>query len=117
MYDEIHIEQLKVDAVIGVYESEKVNAQPLWVDVVLFTDIVKPAKSDHLEDALDYAEIAKQIQRFAAQNTCQLLEGFIERLAAMLLKMTQCAELRVSVSKPQAIENARNTKLVIHRKQ
>lgn len=116
MYDEIHIEQLQVEALIGVYEEEKLAPQHLWVDVVLFTDITKPAKSDALEDALDYASIAEQIQVFARNNRCELLEGFIEGLAKMLLVITSCVAVRVSVSKPQAIENAKNTKLVVFRK-
>lgn len=55
MTDSVLIEGLAVEAVIGVYDWEREVCQRLLVDLEMAWDNRKPAGSDDVADALDYA--------------------------------------------------------------
>ena len=60
--DKVLISDLYVEAVIGFYHWEHEEPQPLVIDLELGTDFSDAFVSDDLGDALNYAEIRKQIK-------------------------------------------------------
>src|SRR5690554_7539259 len=92
--DNVFIEGLEVDTVIGVYDWEREIRQCLRLDLVCAWDNRRPAEGDDLAQALDYAALAERIQAFAAQTRFQLVETFAERLAALLkIGRASCREV------------------------
>ncbi len=60
--DNVFIEGLEVDTVIGVYDWEREIRQCLRLDLVCAWDNRRPAAGDDLNLALDYAALAERIQ-------------------------------------------------------
>lgn len=106
MRDSIYITGLKVSARIGVYDWEKKVEQLLYVDLDLLVDLKPPGLSDNLEDTLNYADIAEQVQTHALAKHYQLLEHFAETFSAELLKDKRIQQVRIRVNKPAAIPHA-----------
>ena len=113
--DIIYIEQLKVDAIIGVYDAERIKKQPLIIDIEMQYDSSKAAISDKLTYALDYHQISKDIHAFVGESSFQLIESLAHAIAERLLQNKLIENLTLSVSKPEALDLARNVGIRISR--
>lgn len=104
--DRVLIEQLEVDAIIGVYDWERLATQPLSIDLWLETDFTAAFASDALTDALNYAEIAETVTRYCADSRFQLLEALAGGILALLLDNYPTDRVGVRIRKPKAIAPA-----------
>lgn len=98
--DTVFIEGLEVETLIGAYDWERQVHQCLQLDLTLGWDVAAAASQDRLEDALDYAEVAKVVQAFADGARVQLVETFAEQLAGTLMSHFGIPWLRLRVVKP-----------------
>jgi FolB domain-containing protein len=101
--DQIHIRNLKLSAVIGVYSRERKVPQAVIVDLVLHTDLQKAGRSDRLTDTIDYAALVKRVRKAAAKSRFRLLEALAEHLADVCLCERRIAAVDVTLSKPGAL--------------
>ncbi|NLG59968.1 MAG: dihydroneopterin aldolase [Gammaproteobacteria bacterium] len=101
--DTIHIEGLRVDALVGVHPHERDGRQPLLFDLALAFDNTVAAATDDVADALDYAAVCEAVRDFVAGRGDQLLETLLEGLAeALMAQFTHARQLRLRVHKPEA---------------
>lgn len=113
--DQVLIEALEVDTIIGVYDWERNISQRLSLDLCLATDIRGAALHDDLSLSLDYDAISQRITRFAREHDVALVETFAERLAATLREEFAISWLRLTIRKPGAVANARAVGVMIER--
>ena len=113
--DNVFIEGLEVDTVIGVYDWEREIRQCLRLDLTMRWDIRPAAAQDDLAHTLDYAAVAQRVQAFAAESRFQLVETFAERLAQLLRDEFAISWLRLRVTKPGAVPAARGVGVEIER--
>ncbi len=113
--DRIFLEDLRVEAVIGIFEWERRVTQTVSLGLELATDVRRAAASDSIDDALDYKGIAKRLQKIVGESEFQLVETLAETLARTVITEFDVAWLRLSVAKPGAIEGSRNVGVVIER--
>ncbi len=113
--DTVFIEGLEVDTVIGAYDWERGIRQCLQLDLTLGWDVRPAAEHDELDKALDYAQVAATIDRFAAEARFELVETFAERLAQKLMSEFGIVWLRLRVTKPGVNARARALGVEIER--
>ena len=113
--DSIFLRELRVDTIVGVWEWERKIRQTVSIDLEMGTDIRQAAKSDDLEDTLNYKKVAKRVQAFVRDSEFKLVETMAERIAEVVLAEFELPWLRVRVSKPGAIRNARDVGVMIYR--
>ena len=113
--DRIFLEDLRVEAVIGIWEWERRVRQTVKLDIEMATDCKRSAASDSIEDALDYKGIAKRLVRVVEDSEFQLVETLAESLARVVVTEFGVPWVKVSVSKPGAIEGSRNVGVIIER--
>jgi len=113
--DIIFIRDLRIDAVIGIYDWERSIRQTLSLDLELATDIRKAAASDAIEDTLDYKAVAKRIIAFVQESRFELVETLAERVAALILEEFPVPWLRLTLNKGGALRGARGVGVVIER--
>ncbi|PIE83741.1 MAG: dihydroneopterin aldolase [Candidatus Contendobacter odensis] len=114
--DIIFIRELRVETIIGVHCWERQIRQPLLLDLEMGTSILPAATSDKLDDTLDYQAVVQQVNEFAEKKRFQLIETFAEQLARLLLQEFALPWLRLTLSKPGAIRDARTVGIIIERK-
>lgn len=85
MPDRIEIRGLEVECIIGAYPSERECPQPLRVDLELSVDTQRAARTDLLEDTLDYEFIAVQVVFLLQSCRFRLLETAAQTLIRYLL--------------------------------
>ena len=115
--DIIYLSDLRVDAVIGVYEWEQRIKQTISIDLELAIDIHKAAQTDAVEDTLDYKAVAKRIISFVEESRCQLIETLIEQIAEIVLTEFDTPWVRVALSKPGAVRGSSDVGISIERGQ
>ncbi len=113
--DIIYVKDLRVAAVIGIYDWEKRIRQTISIDLEMGTDIRSAAASDSIEDTLNYKAVSKGIIAFVEGNQFQLIETLAEKTAALLLKDFQLPWLKLTVSKPGAVSSAGDVGVIIER--
>lgn len=113
--DIIFIHELPVETIIGVYPWERDSPQTLLLDLELGADIQPAARSDQLDDTLDYQVVARRINEFAAASTFQLVETLAERIAELLQQEFAVPWLRLTLRKVAAIPAAREVGIIIER--
>jgi dihydroneopterin aldolase len=113
--DTVYIEGLRAEAVIGVYDWERAVRQTLLLDLELAGDNRRAAVSDRVEDALDYAAVARRVLAFVEVSDFNLIETLAERVADLVLREFGVPWLRLRVSKPGAVMQARTVGVAIER--
>ncbi|OEY66507.1 dihydroneopterin aldolase [Marinobacter sp. X15-166B] len=106
MSDLVLIEGLAVEAVIGVYEWEREVTQRLLIDLEMAWDNTRPAASDDVALALDYATVSARVRDYLQSASPELLETAAEGLAACLRAEFGMPWLRLTLRKPGAVPEA-----------
>jgi len=115
--DIVFIHGLQCECIIGVWDWEKKITQTLVLDIDLATDITKAAASDDLKDALDYKKISVRIMEFAKDNSFELIESLIERLAEIILSEFEVSWVRIKLDKGGVVKKVNHVGIVIERGQ
>jgi dihydroneopterin aldolase len=113
--DRIFLNELKVDAIIGIWEWERRIRQTVVIDLEMSADIARAAATDDVADTLNYKSVAKRIQDFVAASDFQLVETLAERIAAIIRDEFAVAWVKVKVNKPGAIRGSRDVGVQIER--
>ena len=115
MTDTVFRKGLKAASVIGCYDWERDIRQTLVIDLELKADFTRAARSDALEDALDYAAISQRVCAVCEESRFQLLEALAEHLAAIVLAEFSVERLQMTITKPGAVSEADGVGVVIDR--
>lgn len=115
--DIVFIEELSVITTIGVYDWEQTIQQKLVFDIEMGWDNRKAAASDDVNDCLSYADISDAVIEHVETQRFALVERVAEEIADLLLQRFNSPWVRIKVSKPGAVAQARNVGVVIERGQ
>jgi dihydroneopterin aldolase len=106
--DKIYIEGLQVYSLIGVYDWEREAKQRLLVDMQLFIDLSRAAKSDQVNDTLNYAEVASCVEQVADISEFELLEALADAMVAKVFSQFPVQKISLKLSKPDILPKAQN---------
>lgn len=116
MGDRIHIRDLAVRCIIGVFPEERRERQDVVINITLECDCRPAARSDDLRDAVDYKKIKRSVLRMVEVSEFQLIETLAERIADICLANPRVEAARVTVDKPGALRFARSVAIEIERR-
>lgn len=113
--DRILICDLVGRCVLGVGEEERREKQEVVINIALHADLRPAARSDRLEDAVDYRAVKKRVLALVEDSSYRLVEALAEAIAASCLETpgVRCALVRVE--KPGALRFARSVGVEITR--
>jgi len=97
MIDQIHIEQLEVQARVGVPDSERAQPQRLTLNVTFWPKRSGPR--DNIADTVNYSEVAASLKQFVVQRNYRLIETLAEEMAGHLLTRFPLRKVAVEVRK------------------
>jgi dihydroneopterin aldolase len=103
--DRLALRGMRFEARHGVLPSEKVEAQPFEVDLVLHADLGRAAETDALEDTVDYAALHDLVGAVVTGPAFDLIEGLAGAIARAVLAATDpslVGAVKVRVRKPEA---------------
>lgn len=113
--DIIYLNNLQVDAVIGIYDWERRTRQRLILDIEIGVDIRGAARTDNIDDTLNYKAVAKRVIAFVSDSRYQLVETLAENIAAVILEEFSVPWCRLRLNKQGAVKGVRDVGVVIER--
>jgi dihydroneopterin aldolase len=113
--DKVFIKNLQVETIIGIFNWEREVRQVVSIDLVMEFDNKIAAKSDDIEDALDYKKIGKKVSSYVERSKFKLVERLAEQIAKLVLKEFPVSSLTVSVTKPGALRGSESVGISITR--
>ncbi|MGE5625424.1 MAG: dihydroneopterin aldolase [Bacillota bacterium] len=113
--DIVFIRELKVDTVVGIYDWERRIRQHVVLDLEMAWDVTKAAKSDRIEDTLDYKAVAKRVSHYVAGAEFGLVETLAEKVAELVMKEFKVRWIKVSLNKPGAVSGSKSVGVIIER--
>ena len=113
--DRVFIEELTVFAQIGVYDWEQQIKQKLVFDLEIAWDCKQAAETDDVAYCLNYAEVSQVIMDYVESKPFLLIERVAYEVADLLELRYQLQGLKIKLSKPKAVAQARNVGVLIER--
>jgi FolB domain-containing protein len=114
--DWIHLRQIELRCVLGVYPAERRKPRKVSLDISLACDLRAAADSGRLEDTLDYEVIETEAVALAKKGKFFLIETLAERIADACLRHAPVRAVRVTVDKPGALQRTRSVAVEIERR-
>jgi dihydroneopterin aldolase len=115
MSDRIFLRGLSAKCIIGFIDWERRTPQTLQIDLEMPCDCARAARSDRVEDTVDYKRVAKRVLGWLPTTQFQLVETLAHHLALLLISEFELEWIRVSLNKPGAIRDSRDVGVQIER--
>jgi D-erythro-7,8-dihydroneopterin triphosphate epimerase len=115
MSDEIRIKGLFLRTIIGINDDEREHKQDVRINLALTVDTRPAARSDEIDDAVNYRTITKDVIDLVENSQFFLVERMAEEIARLCLRDPRVERVRVSIEKPAALRFARSVGVVIRR--
>ena len=115
MGDRIFIRDLRAETIIGIFDWERKVRQTISFDIEVPADIRRAAKSDRIEDTLNYKSVAKRVVAFVEASEFQLVETLAEHVAQLILREFSVESVKVLLNKVGAVRGSRDVGVEIER--
>lgn len=115
--DKVFIRNLKADAIIGIYDFERIKKQPIIITLEMEWNNKKPASSENIFDALDYEKISNSVKKLIEDSSFQLVETLAETIAQHVIQAYGTNSITLELNKPEAIGFADSVGIMITRTQ
>jgi dihydroneopterin aldolase len=113
--DKIFLKELTTETVIGIFDWEREVKQTVAIDLEMSADIRRAARSDSIQDTLNYKAVAKRLLAFIQGSRFQLVETLAEEVARVVLTEFPVEWVKVTLHKPGAIRFSRDVGVMIER--
>lgn len=103
--DRLSLLGMRFEALHGVLDRERVEPQPFEVDLVLHADLDDAARTDALDDTVDYRGLHELVDSIVMGPSFNLIEGLAGAIARAALAATDprlVGAVEVRVRKPEA---------------
>jgi 7,8-dihydroneopterin aldolase/epimerase/oxygenase len=111
----VFVRDLECMALIGIYDTEKIKAQRIVVNIDLSVKETEGPMTDEISHVVSYEIIAKKVETIIAEGHINLVETLCEKIAQSCLTDRRVLAARVRVEKPDIIPNARSVGVEIER--
>ncbi len=115
--DKIHIRDLLIRCIVGIYDWEREKKQDVLINITLYGDLGTACQTDRIEDTVDYKTIKQKVVDMVESSSYMLVERLAERVAEICLENPQVQRVRVLVDKTGALRFARSVGIEIVREQ
>lgn len=113
--DTVFVKGLEIEAILGIFPEERLKPQPVILDLEFLVDTSDAVTSENIENTVSYAVVAEEVTALAINGRFQLVETLAQACADLLLQTFTVPWVRVTVTKPQAVANAKGVGVMIER--
>lgn len=115
--DKVFVNGLRLEALIGVLETERTAPQPVQIDLEMTVDLRTAGRTDDLGDTANYGAIADAVAALVRGSSDLLLERLATRIAECALAFEHVQAVTVTLSKldPPIDEDLDSTAVRIER--
>lgn len=114
--DFIFIEELRVQAWVGIYPREKAALQTVELNLT-FGVPDAAAERDDIDDTINYAEVVERIRRELADRHFNLIETLGEYVVSLLFNEFGAPWVKIKIAKIGVMKDVRRVGVYIQRGQ
>jgi len=107
----IHVKDLKINTIIGINKTERIEKQIVNINFWLYVDISEPGISDDIKHCIDYRTVTKKIINFVKNSSYFTLEKLTTEVLHILTHTKGVLNARITVSKPGALRYAEDVSI------
>lgn len=116
-HDWILIDGLEFEAIIGIHPDERVNPQPLIIDLRLgVASIEQAVATESIDATVDYQRVCETVMALVHDGAFHLVETLAERAVAALFERFPLDRIVIRVRKPLALPYTRGVGVLIDRR-
>jgi len=104
--DKVFIKNLEIEAIIGIYDFERTTPQKVVFDMEMSWNNQKAAKSENIDDALNYKTLSDHLKAYVGKSEFKLIETLAEEVAKIVLEDYGVEWLSLTLHKPDALDGA-----------
>jgi FolB domain-containing protein len=97
--DRVHLEQLELDACIGVTEDERSKRQRLVLNITVYPQLTFDRLGDDIDKAVNYVALCRSARELVEGREWNLIETVASELASHLLATFGLTSTEVEVRK------------------
>jgi len=109
----IRIKNLRLRTYIGIKEEEIQNRQDVVINAVIRYRADKAVAFNHIEEALNYRTITKQVIAHVEDNRFLLLERMTREVLDLAMAHEQVLTAQVEIDKPHALRFADSVSITL----
>ena len=109
----IEITDLKIPAIIGTNDWERVQRQIIVLNIQLSYDACQAVATDQLKHALDYKTLKRKIIAFVKDSRFGLLEKLTSQVLDLIMTESKVRSATVRIDKPKALRYARSVSVTM----
>ena len=109
----IRIKHLRLRTHIGIKEEEIKNRQDVVINAVIRYRADKAVAFNHIEQALNYRTITKQVIAHVEENRFLLLERMTREVLDLIMAHEQVLTAQVEIDKPHALRFADSVSITL----
>ena len=113
--DKIFIKDLKVRGILGIHDWERVTPREIVINVTVYADTRKAARTDDIAACVDYSALAKKVRAHAESAARMTVEALANDLAEICLQEANVRKVLVRVDKPGAVAEAASVGVEVER--
>jgi dihydroneopterin aldolase len=103
----IRLQDLRLQACIGIHPHEQAAQQPIDIDLVLVIDGAPAGQSDDIRDTVDYDEVVETLAALLARRRFNLLEHLSQSMVELIGQRFPVRRAEITIAKPLAVPRAR----------
>ena len=96
---QVHIEQLKVSARVGVLRGERARRQRLVLNITLLPARDLRDIQDAIARTVDYSALCREAKQFLSRQAPKLIETLADNLASHLLRKFRIRKISIEIRK------------------
>lgn len=113
----ILIADLEVRCIVGILPRERVEPQPLFLDLEMDHDFGPAAATEDVTTTVDYAEVSRVLAEQIKARQYWLIETLaVEGCATLLARYPGLQRVKITVKKPQAVAETRHVGVVFEQR-
>lgn len=113
--DKVFIKDLKVQGILGIHDWERVRPREIVINIILYTDTRRAARTDDIADCVDYSATAKKVRAHVESAARRTVEALANDLAELCLREPKVRKVLVRVDKPGALPEAASVGVEVER--
>jgi D-erythro-7,8-dihydroneopterin triphosphate epimerase len=112
----IRITDLSLRTIIGLYDWERTIKQDVIINAEIHFDAAKAAKTDKVEDTIDYKTINKKIIAHVEESKYFLIEKMAGAVLQIIMDEPKAQAAKVRIDKPGALRFAKSVSVELEAK-
>jgi D-erythro-7,8-dihydroneopterin triphosphate epimerase len=102
----VYIKNLRLRTIIGIFDWEREHQQEIILNIKIKFDDSLAAKSDDINDTIDYKKMKHKIMEKAENSSFYLIEKLSEFILDIIMEDPKVIAARLKLDKPHALRFA-----------